>query len=80
MPSAEYRDAIVETSDEGIACTKAICNYIHATYARFPSTIDAMHLMWFIQAHHLDLDFYEKYFKAGACGTTHLTHRERWHA
>ena len=54
-------------------------DYIHATYARFPSTIDAMHLMWFIQAHHLDLDFYAKYFKAGACGRTHLAHRETWH-
>jgi hypothetical protein len=44
MSDAEYRNAIVETSVEGIACTKSICNYIYATYARFPSTVDAMHL------------------------------------
>ena len=32
-----------------------------------------------LAAHHLDLDFYAKYFKAGACGRTHLAHRETWH-
>ncbi len=79
MPDADYRDAIVEVSDEGIACTKAICNYIHDTYGRFPATVDAMHLMWFIQVHHLDLDFYAKYFKPGVLGPTHLAHMGTWH-
>jgi hypothetical protein len=79
MPDAAYRDAIIEVSDEGIACTKAICNYIHDTYGRFPATVDAMHLMWLMQSHHLDLDFYAKHFKPGACGPTHLAHMERWH-
>jgi hypothetical protein len=34
---AEHRDGTVRISDEGIACTKAICNYIHDTdyYDRF---------------------------------------------
>jgi hypothetical protein len=76
---AVYREAIVEVTDEGIACTKAICNYVYDTYGRFPATVDAMHLMWFMQAHHLDLEFYAKYFKPGACGPTHLAHMERWH-
>src|SRR3984893_923356 len=79
MSDAAYRDAIIEVTDEGIACTKATCNYIHDTYGRFPATVDAMHLMWFMQSHHLDLDFYAKYFRPGACGPTHLAHMERWH-
>jgi hypothetical protein len=79
MPDAEYRDAIVEISDEGVACTKAICRYIYETYGSFPATVDAMHLMWFMQAHHLDLDFYKRYFKPGACGKTHLAHMATWH-
>lgn len=36
-------------SPEGIACTKAVCNYIFDTYGRFPGAVDAMHLMWFLQ-------------------------------
>ena len=36
MSDAEHRTGAVEISEEGIACTKAICNYIYETYGRFP--------------------------------------------
>ena len=45
ISDAEHREGTVEISDEGIACTKAICSYIHETYGRFPGTADAMHLI-----------------------------------
>ena len=61
------RDGMFEVSDEGIACAKAVCNYIYETYGRFPASVDTMHLMWFMQAHHLDLDYYAKFFHPGAC-------------
>jgi len=35
--------------------------------------------MWFMQAHHLDLDFYDQFFGAGAYGHTHLAHMSTWH-
>ena len=38
-----------------------------------------MHLMWFIQAHHPDLDFYARFFKPGVAGRTHLDHMATWH-
>jgi hypothetical protein len=28
---------------------------------------------------HLDLDFYDHYFKSGAYPTTHKEHMEKWH-
>lgn len=40
MSDSDYRGSIVEISDEGIGCTKAICNYIYGTYGRFPGTVD----------------------------------------
>ena len=43
----------MEISDEGLVCTKAVYAYVHDTYGRFPATVDTMHLMWLIQAHHL---------------------------
>jgi len=79
MSDAEHRDGAVEISDEGIACTKAVCNYIYETYGRFPGTLDAMHLMWFLQAHHLDTDYYDKFFRPGAYGRTHADHLKVWH-
>jgi hypothetical protein len=79
MADAEFRGGMEEVSDEGIACAKAVCAYIFETYGRFPASVDALHLMWFMQTHHLDLDYYCKYFRSGACGRTHMDHMQRWH-
>ena len=75
----DHRNAAVAVSEEGIACTKAVCNYIHQTYGRFPGTVDAMHLMWLMQAHHLDTDYYDRFFRPGAYGSTHAEHMAKWH-
>lgn len=80
MSDADYHGHLVELSDEGLACTKAICKYVYETYGRFPGTVDTVHLMWFMQVHHLDLNFYDRFFKPGAYGPTHLAHMSRWHS
>jgi len=80
MPPSENRDAIPRApSDAGLACTKAVCRYIHETYGRFPASVDTMHLMWFMQAHHLDPDYYRRFFHSGALGPTHAAHMAAWH-
>ena len=68
MSEAQHRAGTVRLSAEGLACTKAICNYIHDAYGRFPGGIDAMHLMWVMQAHHIDTDYYDRFFGPGAYG------------
>jgi hypothetical protein len=75
----DHRNAAVAVSEEGIACTKAVCNYIQRTYGRFPATVDAMHLMWVMRAHHLDTDYYDRFFRRGAYGSTHAAHIATWH-
>ena len=35
--------------------------------------------MNYVQAHHLDLDFYDRFFKPGAYLRTHAEHMQRWH-
>ena len=67
------------SAPEGIACTKAICNYIFDAYGRFPGGTDAMHLMWVMQAHHIDTDYYDRFFGTGAYGPAHATHMATWH-
>ena len=80
MPQAEYRDAIPRApSAAGLACTKAVCRYIEQTYGRFPASVDTMHLMRFMQAHHLDPDYYRKFFHSGALSPTHAAHMAAWH-
>src|SRR5205823_1902436 len=79
MAQSDHRAGTVDVTPEGIACTKAVCNYILETYGRFPGSVDAMHLMWVFQAHHIDTDFYDRYFHAGAYGSTHGAHMHTWH-
>ena len=79
MPEAEHRAGLISVSEEGLACTKAICNYILATHGRFPGGTDAMHLMWLAQVHHIDTDFYDRFFAPGAYGPTHASHMATWH-
>ena len=79
MSDEEHRAGTIRVSDEGLACTKAICNYIYETYGRFPGATDAMHLMGVMQAHHIDIDYYDRFFGAGAYGPTHAAHMATWH-
>jgi hypothetical protein len=79
MSEAEHRAGTIRISEEGLACTKAICNYIFDTYGRFPGSTDAMHLMWVMQAHHIDTDYYDRFFGPGSYGPTHAAHMATWH-
>jgi hypothetical protein len=45
-------------------------------YAEVMTTFLIMHL----QAHHLDLEFYDTFFKPGAYLRTHAQHMKSWHA
>ena len=80
ITDTEHRSGAVEISEDGIVCTKAVCNYIYDTYGRFPGTVDAMHLMWMMQVHHLDTDYYDRFYRAGAYGATHAAHIAAWHS
>ncbi len=79
MSDEEHRTGAVRISAEGIACTKAICNYIYDTYGRFPGSTDAMHLMSVMQVHHIDADYYDRFFGKDSYGSTHAAHMATWH-
>jgi hypothetical protein len=66
-------------SPEIIACVKDACQYIFDTYDRFPAHVDAMYVpgIW-VQAHHLDLEYYDKLFRHGY-SETQRRHQELWH-
>jgi len=68
-------------SDELIQCVKDICNYIYDTYGRFPSHTDAISTpgCW-VQAHHLDLEFYDKFYEEGAYTNAQRNHMAIWHS
>jgi hypothetical protein len=38
-----------------------------------------MHLMWFMQVHHIDTGYYDKFFSPSAYGPSHAHHMATWH-
>jgi len=65
---------------EAVACVKAFCNYIQDTYGRFPAFVDPVNLPAAVTVHHLELDFYDKYYKPEVVTAEQRNHMEGWHA
>lgn len=60
-------------------CVALQAQYIYDTFGKFPGTVPSMFLIMYLQAHHLDLEFYDKFYKPGAYLKTHSEHMEKWH-
>jgi hypothetical protein len=73
------RNSIPPYSDDCIAATIALCEYIYHRYGRFPAYYGPMRITLAHQAHHLDLAFYDKFYKPGAYTETQAQHMEHWH-
>jgi hypothetical protein len=50
-------------SDEAIAATIAYCEYVYERYWRFPSNSGPFRTVLAHQAHHLDPDFYDRFYR-----------------
>ena len=53
--------------------------YVFDTFGKFPGTVPSVFIMNYVQAHHLDLEFYDRFFRQGAYLRTHAEHMQRWH-
>lgn len=49
------------------------------TFGKFPGTVPSVFVITYLQAHHLDLDFYDRFYKPGSYLRTHAAHMETWH-
>jgi hypothetical protein len=61
------------------ACVALQAQYVLDTFGKFPGTVPTVFIMNYVQAHHLDLDFYDRFFEPGAYLDTHAQHMPRWH-
>jgi hypothetical protein len=61
------------------ACVTTQAQYVYDTFGKFPATVPSLMILNYVQAHHLDLDFYDRLFKPGAYLRTHAEHMQRWH-
>jgi hypothetical protein len=53
-------------SDVAIAATIGYCEYVHNRYGRFPANSGPFRTVLAHQAHRLDRDFYERFYKPEA--------------
>lgn len=66
--------------DDVVQCTKDLCNYIYKTYGRFPAMNDTMNLPLMLTVHHIDTDFYKKFYLSGAVSENQEKHLAAWHS
>lgn len=64
---------------ETVEIVTAFCTYVHDTYGRFPAFIDPMFVRLVFQAHHLDVDFYDRFYAGDPLTDRHRAHLARWH-
>jgi hypothetical protein len=61
------------------ACVTLQCQYTLDTWGKFPGTVPSVWVMNFLQAQHIDLEFYDRFFRPGAYLETHRNHMRVWH-
>ena len=59
-------------------CVVFQAQYIHNIYGNFPATVPSIFDLTYVQAQHIELDFYDNYFKPDTYVTTQKEHMKRW--
>ncbi|WP_299754125.1 hypothetical protein [uncultured Pontibacter sp.] len=77
--SAKVRGAAEVHPEEFRECVAMQAQYIYDTFGKFPGTVPSIFTITYLQAHHLDLEFYDKFYKSGSYLKTHAEHMENWH-
>jgi hypothetical protein len=77
--SPGIRKSVSPYSEEFVACLAEVAQYIFDTHGRFPATFSTIVLSGFVQAVHLDTEFYDTHYQPGAYLASHAEHFSRWH-
>lgn len=78
--SVRVKGSVGSYSTDFVDCLSEVARYIHDKHGKFPGTRSTIVLPGFVQAHHLDTDFYDAHYREGAYLKTHAKHMERWHS
>lgn len=78
--SALIRSSAQPYTEEFKACVALQAQYVYDSFGKFPGTVPTLFIMNYLQAQHIDLEFYDRFFKPGAYLQTHAEHMGRWHA
>ena len=77
--NSRVKGSVAPYSEEFVECLGEIAQYIYDTYGKFPGTAPTMLMCIYVQAQHIDLEFYDAHYREGAYLDTHRQHMARWH-
>ena len=77
--SGRVRASAQVHSDEFKDCVATMAQHVFDRNGKFPATVPAIFSLTYLQAHHLDLEYYDHHYRPGAYLETHARHQERWH-
>ena len=77
--AAGVRESVAPYGTDFVDCLSEVARYIYEKHGKFPGTRSTIALPGYVQAHHLDTDFYDEHYRDGAYLDTHAEHMARWH-
>jgi hypothetical protein len=77
--SPGFRGSATVHDEHFKACIALQAQYVVDTFGKFPGTVPTLFILNYVQAHHLDLEFYDRFFAPGSYLRTHTEHMQRWH-
>jgi hypothetical protein len=76
--NAAVRSAGAEIDAEAVEIATIMADYVFKTFGRFPATVPPVLLKTYLQAHRLDIGFYDTHHSQGAYLRTHAEHDKNW--
>ena len=80
LPSAMIQGAIPEYSEANIEAVIAYCEYVMKHYGQFPANYGPIRTVMAFQAHHIDMAFYDRFYRDGAYTDAQRNHFAAWHS
>ncbi len=77
--SEAIKSGVTPYSDEFVDCLTEVAQYIYQKHGKFPGTFSTIVLPGYVQAIHLDNEYYDTFFKSGAYLKSHADHMSVWH-
>ena len=77
--TAGVKQSVTPYSEEFLDCMGVMAQYLQDTYGKFPTVAPRTLLAGYVQAQHIDTEFYDTHYQPGAYLKTHAEHMKRWH-
>lgn len=74
-----FAKGVCDASNDVLECVADICEYTYNRYGRFPVGLDTISLPLWVGVHHVDPDFYKRFYKDELLSDKIHGHMADWH-